>query len=135
MLLSLKMKRLLIYIVSATLGLFGATMFVPGVQVVLYANSGFFGFNLTAIWQIYLLLGILLGLLNFFVKPILDIITLPIRIITLGLFSFLVNMALVFAIDIMFKELSAPLLFPLLWTTLVIWIITFLLSRFVTTNE
>jgi putative membrane protein len=110
-------------------------MFIPGVHISLYSDSSFFGFQLTAIWQIYLLLGVLLGLLNFFIKPLLDLITLPLRIITLGLFGFLVDVVLVVALDIMFRELSVPWLFPLLWTTLVIWILTFLFSRFVNNNE
>jgi putative membrane protein len=129
------MKRLLVYIVSAILGLWLAVMFIPGVHISLYSDSSFFGFQLTAIWQIYLLLGVLLGLLNFFIKPLLDLITLPLRIITLGLFGFLVDVVLVVALDIMFRELSVPWLFPLLWTTLVIWILTFLFSRFVNNNE
>ncbi len=129
------MKRLLVYITAAILGLWLAVMFIPGVHISLYSDSSFFGFKLTALWQIYLLLGILLGLLNFFAKPVLNLITLPFRIITLGLFGFLINMALVFAVDIMFRELSAPWFFPLFWTTLVIWVLTFFFSRFVNNKE
>jgi putative membrane protein len=122
------MRKLLSHLISATLGLWLAVLFVPGVQVLLYGNSAFFGFHLTALWQIYLLLGIILGLLNFFVKPVLDLITLPLRIITLGLFGFVVNAALILAVDIMFRELSAPWLWPLFWTTIVMQILNLLLS-------
>lgn len=38
-----------------------------------------------------ILLTIILGLLNFFVKPIIKILTLPANILTLGLFSFVIN--------------------------------------------
>lgn len=123
------MKSLLSQIIAATLGLWLAVLFVPGVIIRLYADSSFFGFNLTAIWQVYLLLGIILGLLNFFVKPILNLITLPLRILTLGLFSFVVSAALIFALDVLFKEFSAPLLLPLLWTTIIIWILNLLLNK------
>ncbi len=115
------MKKLIFQILAAVLGLWIANMFVSGVIVKLYPDSNFFGFNLTADWQIFLLLGIILGLLNYFVKPILDVITLPLRIITLGLFSFIISMALIWAVDVMFKEFSAPFLYPLLYTTLIIW--------------
>ncbi len=123
------MKSLLSQIMSATLGLWLAVLFVPGVYVILRADSSFFGFGLTAKWQVYLLLGIILGLLNFFVKPILKLITLPLRILTLGLFSFVISGALIWIVDLGFAEFSTPLLFPLFWTTIIIWILNLLLSK------
>jgi len=50
---------------------------LPGVQVNSY---------LTAIW-----FAVVLGLLNVFLKPLLVIITIPITILTLGLFLFFIN--------------------------------------------
>ena len=122
------MRKLIFQIIVAILGIWLATTFVPGVQVKLFLDSSFFGFSLTADWQIFLLLGIILGLLNFFVKPILDAITLPLRIITLGLFSFVINMVLIWFIDFMFREFSTPLVYPLLWTTLIVWTLNVVLS-------
>ena len=123
------MRSLLSSFVAATLGLWLAVLFIPGVSIVLHNNSSFFGFGLTALWQVYLMLGIILGLLNFFVKPILNVITLPLRILTLGLFSFVVSGAMIWVVDAMFREFSAPFLFPLLWTTLIIWILNLLLAK------
>ena len=123
-------KRILFQIIAATAGLWLATIFVPGVKVVVFPGSNFFGIGITAQWQLFLIFGITLGLLNFFVKPILDVITLPLRIITLGIFGIVINMALLWILDIMFNELSAPLIYPLLYTTLIIWGINFLISIF-----
>lgn len=114
-------KKLLSQIVAVIAGLWLASSFVPGVEVKLLADSNFFGINLTAQWQLFLLLGVILGLLNFFLKPALDLITLPLRIITLGLFGFLINMGLIWIVDVMFKEFSVPLFWPLLYTTLIIF--------------
>ena len=129
------MKSLLSQMVSAGFGLVLATIFVAGINVQTYPASTFFGFPLTAQWQLFILFGIVLGLLNFFVKPILNVITLPLRIITLGLFSFVINMALIWVVDAIFKELSIPLLFPLLWTSLIIWGINLILSKSVLNND
>ncbi|OGZ66847.1 MAG: hypothetical protein A3C58_01215 [Candidatus Staskawiczbacteria bacterium RIFCSPHIGHO2_02_FULL_34_10] len=115
------MKKLLFQIVAAGLGLWLANMFVPGIRVVILSDSNFFGIDLTTQWQLFLLFSIILGLLNFFVKPILNVITLPLRIITLGLFSFAINAGLIWIVDVVFKELSVPFLYPLLYTTLIIW--------------
>jgi putative membrane protein len=123
------MKKLISCIISAALGLWLAVLFIPGVWVNLYSDSNFFGFPLTASWEIFLLLGVVLGALNFFVKPILNIITLPLRIITLGLFDFISNMALIWVVDYMFREFNAPILYPLLWTSLIIFGLNIIISK------
>ena len=125
----MKMKSLLSYMVSGALGIWLATMFVAGVFVAVFPGSNFFGIPLTATWQLFILFGVLLGLLNYFVKPILNLIAFPLRLITLGLFSFVINMAMIWVIDVIFKEFSAPLLFPLFWTTLIVWGLNLLLSK------
>ena len=72
-------------------------------------------------WEIILLLGIVLGLLNYFLKPLLKALSLPLEIITLGLFTIVINMALIWLLGLMFDELYVPLFLPLLYTTLIIW--------------
>lgn len=124
------MKKILFQVISATLGLYLASLFVPGVSIKLLSDSHFFGFHLTAIWQLFILLGIILGLLNFFVKPILDVITLPLRILTLGFFTIIINMALIFVLDETFRELNILLYLPLLYTTLIVWTLNLLFSLF-----
>ena len=115
------MKRLLSQIISAGLGLWLATMFIHGVVVSAYPGSRFFGFALTQQWQVILVLGIVLGLLNYFIRPILKTLSLPLEIITLGLFTIVINMALLWFLDLIFDELYIPLIWPLLYTTLIIW--------------
>ena len=115
------MKRLLSQIISAALGLWLATMFVHGVVIRAYPNSSFFGLALNWQWEIILVLGIALGLLNYFIRPILKTLSLPLEIITLGLFTIVINMALLWFLDLIFDELYIPLILPLLYTTLIIW--------------
>ena len=47
--------------------------------------------------------------------------TLPLNILTLGLFSLVVNMLMVLAVDILFIDLTIAGLIPLFWTTLLVW--------------
>ena len=115
------MRKLLSQIIVATLGLQLAVLFVPGVAIKAYPASNFFGFSLTAQWEIILVLGIVLGLLNFFLKPLLKALSLPLEIISLGLFIIVINMALIWLLDMMFDELYVPFFLPLLYTTLIIW--------------
>ncbi len=45
-------------------------------------------------WKIAAIVAVVLGLLNILIKPILFILTLPINILTVGLFTFVINGAL-----------------------------------------
>lgn len=45
-------------------------------------------------FYIALIVAVILGVLNITIKPILSILTLPLNIITLGLFSFVINAVL-----------------------------------------
>ncbi|MCX6723019.1 MAG: phage holin family protein [Candidatus Staskawiczbacteria bacterium] len=128
------MKRLLSQIVAAIIGLWLATLFVPGIIIRTYPTSNFFGFSLTAQWEIILVLGIVLGLLNYFLRPLLKALFLPLEIITLGLFTIVINMGLIWLLDKMFDELYVPFLLPLLYTTLIIWGLN-LIGIFITKNS
>lgn len=118
---ALTMVKVIAHIAAAAAGVWIATVFAPGVFVQLYSGSNFFGFPVVALWQIYLILGITIGLINSYVKPILSFITFPLRIITLGVFGFFVNMGLIWAVDYVFIEFSAPWFWPLFWTSFIIY--------------
>jgi len=129
------MKKLLAQIVATSSGLWLATMFVGGVVVTHYADSSFFGISITAQWQMILVLGIILGLLNYFVAPILKAIALPLEIITLGLFTFVINGGLIWFLDLIFDELSVPWMWPLIYTTLIIWALNLIIKKILIRNE
>jgi len=58
------------------------------------------GIHIHSFWTA-IVLSLVLALLNFFLKPILIILTLPITILTLGLFLFIINALIVwFASDL-----------------------------------
>ena len=86
------MRRLLSQIIAAALGLWLAKSFVPGVVIRAYPESNFFGFALSAQWEIILLLGIILGLLNYFLRPLLETLSFPFEIIIMEFFTIAINM-------------------------------------------
>lgn len=100
--------KLLLTIVSGILGLWLADRFVSGVEF-------------TGDLKTLLIAGLILGLANFFIKPVLKLITLPLRLLTLGLVGLLINIAIVWAVDILFKELIIQGVVPLLITTTIVW--------------
>lgn len=129
------MRRILSQIVSATLGLWISSIFVSGVIIRAYPTSNFFGYPLSAQWQIILVLGVVLGLLNYFLKPLLKTLALPLEIVTLGLFTIVINMALLWLLDIMFDELTVPLFLPVLYVTALIWALNIIIGFFLIKNK
>lgn len=124
-------NRLILQIIAGILGIFLATQFVPGVGLeIIPGQSEFFGIGLTEKWQILCLVGLVLGLINFFIKPILKAITLPLRILTFGLFSLIINIFLIWIVDVVFLELEILGVLPLFWTTIIIWGISFFLGLY-----
>jgi len=129
------MKRILSQIAAAYLGLWIASSFIEKIVITFYADSNFFGIPISAQWQMLLVLAITLGLLNYFIGPILKTITLPLRIITLGLFNILINMGLLWFLDLIFDEVSIPLIMPLLYTTLIMGISNIILKKILLKKE
>lgn len=111
------MRRLLLQILAGILGLWLASYFVSGVEFI-------------GSWKTLLLCGLILGLINFFIKPVLNFIALPLRMLSLGLFSLVINMGLIWMVDVFFTELIIKGLIPLFWTSLIIWGLTFILPFF-----
>jgi len=110
------MWTLFLQIMAGILGIFLAQRYVPEVEFI--GN-----------WQTLVLAGAILGLINFFIKPILKVITLPLRILTFGLFGLVINMLMVWLVDVIFPELIIPGLIPLFWTSLIVWGISFILIK------
>lgn len=111
------MRNLFLKVISGILGLWLASQFIAGVEFI-------------GTWQTLLLTGFVLGLINFFIKPVLNLITLPLRILTLGLFGLVISMAMIWLVDIFFTELIIVGVLPLLWTTLIIWGLSIILPLF-----
>ncbi len=123
------LERLFWYIIAGILSIFLATKFVPGVSLeIIPGQSVYFGIELTEQWHILFLVGGILGFINCFIKPILDKITIPLKILTLGLFSLILNMMLIWFLDILFPELQILGIAALFFTTIIVWIINFLLG-------
>jgi putative membrane protein len=71
------MSRLLVHLLVSALLLWLVSQIVHGIHI---ADFGY-----------ALLAALVLGLVNFLIRPILIIVTLPITIVTLGLFLFVIN--------------------------------------------
>ena len=70
-----------------------------------------------------LLVGAVMGLLMVFIRPLLNLVTLPLRIVTLNLFSIVIMIFLVWLVDALFPADMFEIfgISNLLYTTLIIW--------------
>ncbi|MBP1752164.1 MAG: conserved rane protein of unknown function [Geobacteraceae bacterium] len=71
------MKGFLVRWVINTISLFAVVNIVPGISV--------------NMWTTAIVAALVLGLLNAFLRPLILLLTLPVNLITLGLFTLLVN--------------------------------------------
>jgi len=109
------MSNLIFQIAGGTLSFWLAVKFVPGVE---FAGE----------IKYLIMAGAFLGLINFFIKPIVKIITLPLRVLTLGIFGLIVDMVIIWLISIVFPELVIQGLVPLFWTTVIVWLVGYFLG-------
>lgn len=72
----------------------------------------------------------LLTLVNYFLKPVLKLITGPIIFLTLGLFTIVINMAMLYIVDYFTPELKITGIEPLFWATIAFGIINMIFSIF-----
>ncbi len=77
------------------------------------------------------LAGLLLGLFNTFIKPIVKILSLPINILTLGLFNIIINAGMLWAVDYFIKGLKVTGFWGYVWSSLVISIISIVLAKII----
>ncbi len=111
------MARLITRIVSNTVALYAADWLVAG-------------FAVRGTWHEYVLAGAVLGLLNLFVKPILKVISLPLIVLTLGLFTLVINAILLWAVAALFPGIIAiTSIMALAWATLVLTAVNLLISH------
>ena len=112
---------LIVKLVGTALAVFVSAHIIPGISV-----SDFY---------VALLVSLLLGLINVLIRPILIILTLPINIITLGLFSFIINAFLFWSVAALVTGFSVDGFLPALVGSLFVSAVGFLLHKNLLRNE
>ncbi|MFH0804839.1 MAG: phage holin family protein [Patescibacteria group bacterium] len=75
-----------------------------------------------------LIVALVLGIVNAVIKPILVILTLPISILTLGLFTFVINASLLLLVSTVVKGFEVESFTAALLGGLVLWVISWFTS-------
>lgn len=103
------MKLLLRWLINA-LALLAATQFISGFEVsTIYAA---------------IIAALVLGLLNAVIRPVLVLLTLPISIVTLGLFVFVINALLIWFMATFVKGVTVDGFLPALAVAIFLWAVS-----------
>lgn len=81
------------------------------------------GFHVTNFYAA-LVAALVIGLLNAIVRPVLILLTLPVNIITLGLFTFVINAALIWFTSTIVKGFDVTGFWPAVIAALVLWAVS-----------
>lgn len=101
------MSRFLIQVAINAVAILIAAYLLPGI---VFSGS---------VWKL-LLAGFILGLANVWVKPLLNLISLPLIVVTFGLFTVVINVAILSFVAYLVPELSIQGWLSALWGVLVI---------------
>lgn len=100
---------LILRLIIMAIGLLVVASLVPGIEI-----TNFY---------IALLAAILLGLANAVVRPLVFVLTLPVNIITLGLFTFVINAAMLGLVSSVIPGFEIAGIIPAVMGAIVLWIV------------
>ncbi len=86
------------------------------------------GFVVSGSWEQYLIAGLVLALLNMIVRPILKLISFPLILLTLGLFTFVINMLILWLLDYLVTFVTIESFVALFWGTIIVSIVNLIFS-------
>jgi putative membrane protein len=115
------LKAFLIRWANTTVAVLVAANVVPGIS-----SDGF---------AALVVASLLLGILNAFLRPILMLLALPLLILTLGLFTLVINALLLYWVGHLVKGFHVDTFWPAFWGALVISFISMLLNMLTGTGN
>ena len=95
-----------------------AVMLVPEVVTSIQVSS----------WKAALVFALLLGLVNTFIKPVLLLITLPVSVLTLGLFALVINALAFWAVAGLVPGIAVPTFGSAFWGALLYSVLSILIG-------
>ncbi len=111
------MINIILRLLMLTAGIFLASFLVPGITVDGYGSA--------------IKAAVLLGVLNIFIKPVILIMTLPITLLTLGLFTLVINALLLWFVGYAVAGFEVASFISALVGAIIISILSIVLNRFI----
>lgn len=109
--------KIIILILSNAIALFVAVKIVNGIEM-------------DSTLMNYVIAGALLGVVNTFLRPILKLFSFPFIILSLGLFTIIINIVLLFLVSFLFPAFVIESITAAFWGVLIISVVNYLISIF-----
>jgi len=116
------MVKFLVRILANALAIYLAAYFVLNFN---------FPIQLPQDWKLLLLTGLILAIFNTVLKPILKFISAPLIILTLGLFTILINILILWLLTQVVPQISINGTWAYLWATLIISLLNWAVGVFI----
>lgn len=101
------LARLILAFIANAVAFWATSYFVPGFEI---------SYELTN----FLIVSGLFTIINLYIKPIVKMILSPLIILSFGLFTLVINAALLWGLDLVSKNLTISGLMPLIYATVII---------------
>lgn len=111
------MSELLLRWLLNALALMAIAKFIPGIHVDTFYHA--------------LIAALILGLVNALIRPILIVMTLPVNVITLGMFTFVINALMILLASTMVKGFSVAGFVPAFLGAIALWLISIFTNAFI----
>ena len=85
-------------------------------------------FLVSGSWGQYLIAGLVLALLNMIVRPVLKVISFPLILLTLGLFTFIINILILWILDYLVSFVTIEGFMALIWATIIVSVVNLFFS-------
>ncbi|OGM97568.1 MAG: hypothetical protein A2735_01580 [Candidatus Yanofskybacteria bacterium RIFCSPHIGHO2_01_FULL_41_21] len=109
------MLRFIIRILGNVVALYVASIIVPG-------------FVVSGSWEQYLIAGLVFGLLNLLVRPILKVISFPLILLTLGMFTAIINILMLWILDYLVSFITIEGFLALIGATIIVSVVNLFFS-------
>jgi putative membrane protein len=103
------------------------TSYITGVGVPLVFSTVAFTLSTTGT---ALIVALVLAVINHTIKPVFSLISLPITLLTLGLFSFVINGLMILLADKLVPQFSIPSLLMAIYFSIVLAVVNWILHAF-----
>ncbi|KKU26060.1 MAG: putative membrane protein [Candidatus Magasanikbacteria bacterium GW2011_GWA2_46_17] len=107
--------RLVFRWLLSALALLFIAYYIPGIRVESFYTA--------------LVAALVLGLANALIRPILLVLTLPVTILTLGLFTFVINALLFWFVSTLVKGFDVAGFWPAFFGALIMWVVGWISNR------
>lgn len=117
------MPKFFVHLLTNALGLYLADFLVAGFKFVGPSSSGLDKAVTIAV------AALMLGLINFFIKPVLKFLSAPLIILTLGLWMLVINIFLLWLLQLIIADLIIADFWAYFWATLLLTALNILVAH------